>query len=85
MARILVMMSGGVDSSVAAGLLLEQGHEVTGVTLRLADAPADSGRVGGCCSLQDVEDARCVAHFLGIPHYSLNEKDLFTRTTLTEP
>lgn len=82
MARILVMMSGGVDSSVAAGLLLEQGHEVTGVTLRLADAPADSGRVGGCCSLQDVEDARCVAHFLGIPHYSLNEKDLFTRTVL---
>lgn len=76
------MMSGGVDSSVAAGLLLEQGHDVTGVTLRLADAPADSGRVGGCCSLQDVEDARCVAHFLGIPHYSLNEKDLFSRTVL---
>lgn len=82
MARILVMMSGGVDSSVAAGLLRDEGHEVTGVTLRLADAPADSGRVGGCCSLQDVEDARCVAHFLGIPHYSLNGKDLFQRTVL---
>ncbi len=82
MARILVMMSGGVDSSVAAGLLREEGHEVTGITLRLADAPPDSGRVGGCCSLQDVEDARCVAHFLGIPHYSLNGKDLFQKTVL---
>ncbi len=82
MARILVMMSGGVDSSVAAGLLRDEGHEVTGVTLRLADAPPGSGRVGGCCSLQDVEDARCVAHFLGIPHYSLNGKDLFQRTVL---
>jgi tRNA-specific 2-thiouridylase len=82
MAKVLVMMSGGVDSSVAAALLLEAGHEVTGVTLRLADAPADSERVGGCCSLRDVEDARCVAHFLGIPHYSLNEKELFQKTVL---
>lgn len=76
------MMSGGVDSSVAAGLLRDAGHEVTGVTLRLADAPPDSERVGGCCSLRDVEDARCVAHFLDIPHYSLNGKDLFQRTVL---
>lgn len=82
MAKVLVMMSGGVDSSVAAALLKEQGHEVTGVTLRLADAPADSGRVGGCCSLSDVEDARCVARFLDIPHYSLNGKELFSRTVL---
>ncbi|NUN97326.1 MAG: tRNA 2-thiouridine(34) synthase MnmA [Candidatus Omnitrophica bacterium] len=82
MAKVLIMMSGGVDSSVAAALLKEAGHEVTGVTLRLADAPPDSGRVGGCCSLGDVEDARCVARFLGIPHYSLNEKDLFQRTVL---
>ncbi len=82
MAKILVMMSGGVDSSVAAVLLREGGHEVTGVTLRLADAPPDSERVGGCCSLRDVEDARCVAHSLGIPHYSLNGKDLFQRTVL---
>lgn len=82
MAKVLVMMSGGVDSSVAAALLLEQGHEVTGVTLRLADSPPDSGRVGGCCSLSDVEDARCVAHFLGVPHYSLNEKEIFANTVL---
>lgn len=76
------MMSGGVDSSVAAALLMEKGWEVTGVTLRLADSPPDSGRVGGCCSLSDVEDARCVANFLGIPHYSLNEKEIFARTVL---
>ncbi|MCA9434848.1 MAG: tRNA 2-thiouridine(34) synthase MnmA, partial [Candidatus Omnitrophica bacterium] len=82
MAKALIMMSGGVDSSVAAALLIEQGYEVTGVTLRLADSPPDSGRVGGCCSLSDVEDARCVAHFLGIPHYSLNEKEVFARTVL---
>jgi tRNA-specific 2-thiouridylase len=82
MSKILILMSGGVDSSVAAGLLLEQGHDVTGVTLRLADSPPDSGRVGGCCSLADVEDARCVARFLGIPHYSLNDKEIFQRTVL---
>jgi len=76
------MMSGGVDSSVAAALLKEEGHEVTGVTLRLADSPPDSARVGGCCSLADVEDARCVAHFLGIPHYSLNGLELFRTTVL---
>lgn len=82
MSKVLIMMSGGVDSSVAAGLLLEQGHDVTGVTLRLADSPPDSGRVGGCCSLADVEDARCVARFLGIPHYSLNDKETFEITVL---
>jgi len=82
MSKVLVMMSGGVDSSVAAALLVEAGHDVTGVTLRLADSPSDSGRVGGCCSLSDVEDARCVAHSLGIPHYSLNEKEVFANTVL---
>jgi tRNA-specific 2-thiouridylase len=82
MAKVLVMMSGGVDSSVAAALLREAGHEVTGVTLRLADAPPDSARVGGCCSLKDVEDARCVARFLDIPHYSINAKELFRKTVL---
>jgi tRNA-specific 2-thiouridylase len=82
MAKILVMMSGGVDSSVAAALLKSEGHDVTGVTLRLADSPPDSGRVGGCCSLSDVEDARCVARFLDIPHYSLNDKEVFRATVL---
>jgi tRNA-specific 2-thiouridylase len=61
-------MSGGVDSSVAAALLLEQGYEVTGVTLKLWGGESDSG----CCSVSDVEDARRVAAQLGIPHYVFN-------------
>jgi tRNA-specific 2-thiouridylase len=66
--RVLVAMSGGVDSSVAAALLLEQGHDVTGVTLKLWGGESDSG----CCSVSDVEDARRVAAQLGIPHYVFN-------------
>jgi len=66
--RVLVAMSGGVDSSVAAALLLEQGYDVTGVTLKLWDGPSDSG----CCAVSDVEDARRVAAQLGIPHYVFN-------------
>lgn len=65
---VLVMMSGGVDSSVAAALLLEAGHDVTGVTLRLWGGESDSG----CCSVADVEDARRVAAQLGIAHYVFN-------------
>jgi tRNA-uridine 2-sulfurtransferase len=75
MARVLVMMSGGVDSSVAAALLLDQGYEVTGVTLKLWGGDSDSG----CCSVSDVEDARRVAAQLGIPHYVFNFADDFTR------
>ncbi len=66
--RVLVAMSGGVDSSVAAALLLEQGHDVTGVTLKLWGGDSDSG----CCSVSDVEDARRVAAQLDIPHYVFN-------------
>jgi tRNA-specific 2-thiouridylase len=73
MARVLVMMSGGVDSSVAAALLLEQGHDVTGVTLKLWGGESDSG----CCSVSDVEDARRVAAQLGVPHYVFNFADAF--------
>jgi tRNA-specific 2-thiouridylase len=66
--RILVAMSGGVDSSMAAALLLEQGHDVTGVHLKLADTP--SGLPGkGCCTLDDARDARRVADLLRIPFY----------------
>jgi tRNA-specific 2-thiouridylase len=75
MARVLVMMSGGVDSSVAAALLKEQGHDVTGVTLKLWGGESDSG----CCSVADVEDARRVAAQLDIPHYVFNFSDDFTR------
>ncbi len=73
MARVMVMMSGGVDSSVAAALLHEQGHDVTGVTLKLWGGESDSG----CCSLSDVEDARRVAAQIGIPHYVFNFADAF--------
>ena len=66
-------MSGGVDSSVAAALLLEQGHDVTGVTLKLWGGESDSG----CCSVADVEDARRVAAQLDIPHYVFNFTDDF--------
>lgn len=62
--KILAAMSGGVDSSVAAALLVEEGHDVTGVTLRLWDNPTDAG----CCSVAEIDDARRVAHVLGIDH-----------------
>ena len=73
MARVMVMMSGGVDSSVAAALLRDEGHDVTGVTLKLWGGESDSG----CCSVSDVEDARRVAAQLDIPHYVFNFSDDF--------
>jgi tRNA-specific 2-thiouridylase len=69
-------MSGGVDSSVSAALLLEQGHDVTGVTMQLWPSSADEG---GCCSVSAVRDARRVCDLLGIPHYALNYRELFQR------
>ena len=71
--RVMVAMSGGVDSSVAAAILAEQGHEVTGVTLRLWGGVTDSG----CCSVGDVEDARRVAAQLDLPHYVFDYADEF--------
>lgn len=71
----MAMMSGGVDSSVAVALLVEQGHDVTGVTLKLWGGESDSG----CCSVSDVEDARRVAAQLGVPHYVFNFTDDFER------
>jgi tRNA-specific 2-thiouridylase len=68
-------MSGGVDSSVAAGLLLEQGHEVVGATLKLWGGVSDSG----CCSVADVDDARRVAQMLGIDHHVFNYTEEFNR------
>ena len=65
--RIVVAMSGGVDSSTVAGLLAEAGHEVIGVTLQLYDHGAATGRKGACCAGQDIHDARRVADQLGIP------------------
>src|SRR5580704_6651843 len=71
--RVLVAMSGGVDSSVAAALLVAQGHEVVGATLKLWGGPSDSG----CCSVADVDDARRVAQQLGIAHHVFNMTDEF--------
>ena len=73
--RILVAMSGGVDSSVVAGLLREQGHEVVGATLQLYDHGAAVAKRGACCAGQDIHDARRVADRLGIPHYVLDREE----------
>jgi tRNA-uridine 2-sulfurtransferase len=72
--RVIMAMSGGVDSSVAAAMLLEQGYEVIGATMQIwsSDLPAGAEAEGGCCSLGAVEDARAVANKLGIPYYVLN-------------
>ena len=72
--RVMVAMSGGVDSSVAAAAMVDAGHEVVGVTLRLWGGESDSG----CCSVSDVDDARRVAHQLGIDHHVFNLADDFT-------
>ncbi len=81
--KVLLAMSGGVDSSVAASLLLEAGYEVTGVFMCLGSAPygqaAGSGESQGCCSPQDAADARRVAETLGIELYVLNFTDAFER------
>ena len=75
--RIVVAMSGGVDSSTVAGLLHKAGHEVIGVTLQLYDHGAAAGRKGACCAGQDVHDARRVADHLGMPHYVIDAERRF--------
>ncbi|MCH4187481.1 MAG: tRNA 2-thiouridine(34) synthase MnmA [Megasphaera sp.] len=83
--RVAVAMSGGVDSSVTAGLLKEQGYDVIGVTLRLWEegpACAVTDNIHACCSLSAVDDAKAVASILGIPHYTLDFRDIFRRDVI---
>ena len=85
MAKILVAMSGGVDSSVAAKLLVDQGHEVTGVTLKLfsnEDIVLAENATRTCCALSDVQDAKTVAYKLGIEHFVYNFRDLFAEKVI---
>ena len=75
--RVVVAMSGGVDSSVTAALLAEQGFEVVGVTLQLYDHGAAVAKPGACCAGRDINDARRVAAALAIPHYVLDYQSRF--------
>jgi len=75
--RVVVAMSGGVDSSVTAALLKEQGYDVVGVTLQLYDHGVAVGKSGACCAGQDIQDARQVAERLSIPHYVLDYESRF--------
>jgi tRNA-specific 2-thiouridylase len=77
--RIIVAMSGGVDSSVAAAWLVDQGYDVVGVTLHLWDYPDDGSVKGRCCAPEDQHDARRVADQLGIAHYAFDRRELFAR------
>lgn len=82
--RIVVAMSGGVDSSVVAGLLAQQGYDVVGVTLQLYDYGPTPQRKGACCAGQDIHDARRVAERLDIPHYVLDYEDKFRQSVIDD-
>jgi tRNA-specific 2-thiouridylase len=80
--RVVVAMSGGVDSSVVAALLKREGYDVLGVTLQLYDHGAATGRKGACCAGADIRDARRVAETIGIPHYVLDYEERFRRSVI---
>ena len=80
--RVVVAMSGGVDSSMAAALLKEASYEVIGVTMQIW--PPDKQAFGGCCGLEAVEDAKRVAYKLDIPHYVMNFRDIFAQRVIAD-
>ena len=82
--RVVVAMSGGVDSSVVAGLLKRQGYDVVGITLQLYDHGQAMARKGACCAGQDIQDARRVADALQIPHYVLDYEARFKQAVMGE-
>lgn len=80
--RVVVAMSGGVDSSVVAGILKRQGYDVLGITLQLYDHGAAVHRAGSCCAGQDIDDARRVCETIGIPHYVLDYEKRFAEAVI---
>ena len=82
--RVVVAMSGGVDSSVVAALLKEQGYDVVGVTLQLYDQGLALQKKGACCAGQDIYDARQVADRIGIPHYVLDYENRFSDAVMQD-
>jgi len=82
--RVVVAMSGGVDSSVVAALLKSQGYDVVGITLQLYDHGKAVGRTGACCAGTDIHDARHVADRIGIPHYVLDYESRFRQSVMDD-
>src|ERR1700739_3642433 len=80
--RVVVAMSGGVDSSVTAALLADAGYDVVGITLQLYDHGAATHRKGACCAGRDIQDARAVAERIGIPHYVLDYENRFKEAVI---
>jgi tRNA-uridine 2-sulfurtransferase len=82
--KIVVAMSGGVDSSTVAAMLVDQGYQVIGVTMQLYDYGLTVGKKGACCAGQDIYDAKMVADRLNIPHYVLNYESLFKEAVIDD-